>query len=295
MGIFTRMLKNKKMKVLVYGSTGWIGGLFIKVLEEYNIEYVRGHARIDSEFEVKHDLRKYSPTHVIAFTGRTHGYIGTEKVNTIDYLEYPGKLKENIRDNLFGPFVLAQICTEYGFHYTYIGTGCIFNGRDEYTEESLPDFFGSSYSIVKGFTDRLMKKFHVLNIRIRMPISSVPNDRNFINKIATYKKVCSVSNSMTVLDDFLPIILKQMMKKQTGTYNCTNPGVISHDEILKMYTELVDPDFTWENMDLQEQIGLLKSERSNNELSTTKIESEYNIPNIRESVYNVLKKMGRTV
>ena len=62
-------------------------------------------------------------------------------------------------------------------------------------------------SIVKGFTDRLMKlnNTNVLNLRIRMPINDTYNPRNFITKITNYEKVCSISNSMTVLPDLLTI------------------------------------------------------------------------------------------
>ena len=57
-----------------------------------------------------------------------------------------------------------------------------------FTEESKPNFFGSGYSIVKGFTDQMMHLFpNVLNLRIRMPIIGEPNGRNFITKISTYE------------------------------------------------------------------------------------------------------------
>jgi len=66
-------------------------------------------------------------------------------------------------------------------------------------------FFGSSYSIVKGFTDRLMKLYgdSALTVRIRMPITDEFNERNFITKITNYQKVCSIPNSMTVLNELL--------------------------------------------------------------------------------------------
>ena len=48
----------------------------------------------------------------ISFTGRTHGKIDGYLVNTIDYLEYPGKTIENVRDNLFGPLILADLCVK---------------------------------------------------------------------------------------------------------------------------------------------------------------------------------------
>ena len=52
----------------------------------------------------------YDPTHIISFTGRTHGSINGKEYPTIDYLEQSGKLKENIRDNLMGPVLLSKIC-----------------------------------------------------------------------------------------------------------------------------------------------------------------------------------------
>ena len=132
----------------------------------------------------------------------------------------------------------------------------------------------------------------VLNLRIRMPISSSINDRNFITKITKYSKICSMSNSMTVLDDFFPIFVDLVLKRKTGTYNCTNPGTISHDEILTSYCEIIDTNFKWENMSLEEQSKILKSDRSNNCLNTDKISEEYpKLKNIKESVVIVLNKM----
>ena len=133
---------------------------------------------------------------------------------------------------------------------------------------------------------------NVLNLRIRMPISSTINDRNFITKITKYSKICSMSNSMTVLDDFFPIFIDMLLKKKTGTYNCTNPGTINHNEILTKYKEIINNGFVWENMSINEQNAVLKSERSNNCLNTDKIIKEYpKLKNIKESIVIVLNKM----
>ena len=56
----------------------------------------------------------------------------------------------------------------------------------------------------------------VLNLRIRMPITGEENGRNFITKIATYEKVCSVPNSMTVLPELLPLVVDMMTKRITN-------------------------------------------------------------------------------
>ena len=116
---------------------------------------------------------------------------------------------------------------------------------------------------------------NTLNLRIRMPITEEKNPRNFITKITNYEYICSIPNSMTVLPELLPLVLDMMHKKITGTINLTNPGLISHNEILDMYKDIVDPNFTWKNFTKEEQSKILDSDRSNNYLDTKNIESLY--------------------
>lgn len=293
------------MKVLVYGQ-GWIGTQVIDQLKKLNHEVVFGKIRAEDTVGLEQELKEVAPTHVMSFIGRTHGQIDNKVFTTIDYLEQPGKLKENVRDNLYSPIVLAMLCTKLNIHFTYLGTGCIFEydeahpfglSENGFVEDSVPNFFGSGYSVVKGYTDRLMHLFadNVLNLRIRMPITSDRNSRNFITKITTYKKVCSVPNSMTVLDELIPILIDMAEKKVAGTMNLTNPGLISHNEILEMYKEIVDPEFKWENFSIEEQSQILAAGRSNNFLDTNRLESLYpNMLSITESVRQCLIRMADT-
>ena len=288
------------MIILVYGSNGWIGQQFIEILRKNNITFFCGKTRTDNEVELTEEINCINPTHIVSFIGRTHGKIGDKVYTTIDYLEKEGKLLENVRDNLFSPLMLAEISRKKNIHYTYLGTGCIFKFDEDhpfgqeingFTESSLPNFYGSSYSVVKGFTDRIMNlyKDNVLNLRIRMPINNEKNGRNFITKIVTYNKVCSVPNSMTVLPELLPFVLDMMTKNTTGTINLTNPGLISHNEILEMYKEIVDPSFKWKNFNLEEQRAILAADRSNNFLDTTKLEQLYpQVKHIKDSVRECL-------
>lgn len=290
------------MKILIYGSTGWIGSQFVNILNNNNINYVSSKLKVILENQelLKEEIIKEKPTNIISFIGRTHGKIGDKYYSTIDYLEHDEKLSDNIRDNLSGPILLANISKELNIHYTYLGTGCIFSYKEnnikdyekcyKFTENDLPNFFGSSYSIVKGYTDKMMHDYNnVLNIRIRMPITGYEEPRNFITKITKYEKICSIPNSMTVLPELLPYLLKLMSNNTTGTLNFTNPGIISHNEILEMYKEIVDPNFTWKNFSIDEQNKILDSKRSNNYLDTSKLEKYFpEIKNIKDSVREVL-------
>jgi len=293
------------MKFIIYGHNGWIGQMMCAILEKEGIDFVGSKCRANNIKDLEKELEEVSPTHIMSFIGRTHGTTEDGKVyTTIDYLEQKGKLFENVRDNLFSPMCLALLAQKNNIHFTYLGTGCIFEYDDDvhkfendesgFTEEDNPNFFGSSYSIVKGFTDQLMHlcSENTLNLRIRMPIIDKKEPRNFISKITTYERVCSVANSMSVLDDLLPIALDLAINKKTGTLNFTNKGLITHNEILEMYREIIDPNFTWKNFTIEEQANILAAGRSNNCLDTNKLSELYpELKHIKDSVKDTLIRM----
>jgi len=298
------------MRVLIFGGNGWIGQQFVSVLNsaaDASVEYRIAVERVglDRIAELEQEMDAFAPTHIISLLGRTHG----GNITTIDYLEQPGKLVENVRDNLMAPIILAQLCADRNIHYTYLGTGCIFNNDNDrieaFKETDAPNFFGSSYSIVKGFTDRFMvwrqqggnRRFSeaILNLRIRMPIVGEDHPRNFITKITRYEKVCSIPNSMSVLPELLPMALELMRSRHIGTLNFTNPGVISHNEILALYKQYADPAFKWCNFSLAEQDAVLASKRSNNCLDTHELQRLF--PSVRpigDAVEALMKTYKRT-
>ena len=284
------------MRALVYGHQGWIGQKIVALLEAAGHTALRGGARVDDVPALDRELADLAPDRVICCIGRTHG----PGCGTIDYLEQPGRLLDNVRDNLFAPLALALRCRDAEVHLTYLGTGCIFEyaegAPDAFDEDSAPNFFGSGYSVVKGFTDRLMHLLEgaVLNLRIRMPITDEVHPRNFVTKITRYEKICSVPNSMTVLDDLLPRLVELCERGETGTVNLCNPGAMSHNQILELYRDIVDPGFTWRNFTREEQDALLAAGRSNNRMDTSRLERLCpGVPCLRSAVEAALRRMAR--
>jgi hypothetical protein len=102
---------------------------------------------------------------------------------------------------------------------------------------------------------------------------------------------------MTVLNEMLPIMINLALEKRVGTLNLTNPGTISHNEILEMYKAIVDPSITWQNFSIEEQNLILASKRSNNCLDTTYLEchTELIVNPIKLAVTNVLIQYAETV
>ena len=95
--------------ILIFGANGWIGSKVIQLLEEKNIPFLKATSRADDSTSIRTEIQDKSITHMMSFIGRTHGTYNNEKISTIDYLEKPGKLVDNVRDNLYAPVSLALL------------------------------------------------------------------------------------------------------------------------------------------------------------------------------------------
>ncbi|XP_047339167.1 bifunctional dTDP-4-dehydrorhamnose 3,5-epimerase/dTDP-4-dehydrorhamnose reductase [Impatiens glandulifera] len=286
-----------QLKFLIYGRTGWIGGLLGKLCKSQGIEFTYGSGRLENRPSLESDIASFNPTHVFNAAGVT----GRPNV---DWCE--SHKVETIRTNVVGTLSLADVCREKGLILINYATGCIFEFDEMhplgsgigFKEEDVPNFIGSFYSKTKAMVEDLLRNYdNVCTLRVRMPISSdLTNPRNFITKITRYEKVVDIPNSMTILDELLPISIEMAKRNLTGIYNFTNPGVVSHNEILEMYKEYVDPSFTWKNFTLEEQAKVIIAPRSNNELDATKLKLEFpELLGIKESLVKYVFKPNQKV
>jgi hypothetical protein len=113
--------------------------------------------------------------------------------------------------------------------------------------------------------------------------------KNLIDKMLLYPQMINVTNSCTVMEDFVPATIKLMEMGQTGVFNMTNIGALNHVEIMTIYKEMVDPDFKINVMSKKDQDELNKR-RSNCVLSTEKREKlGVHMPPLEESIRRILK------
>ncbi|KAJ8617237.1 hypothetical protein MRB53_013423 [Persea americana] len=274
------------LKFLIYGRTGWIGGLLGEVCNKGGIHFEYGRGRLEDRKAIAEDIWRVKPTHIFNAAGVT----GRPNV---DWCE--SHKPETIRANVIGTLTLADVCKGNGLLMINFATGCIFEYDKEhlegsgigFKEEEKPNFIGSFYSKTKAMVEELLREYdNVCTLRVRMPISSdLNNPRNFITKISRYNKVVNIPNSMTVLDELLPISIEMAKRNLRGIYNFTNPGVVSHNEILEMYRNYIDPNFKWENFNLEEQAKVIVAPRSNNELDASKLKQEFpSLLSIKDSI-----------
>lgn len=300
--------KAKKVKFLVFGRTGWIGGMIGDLLTQKGFAWEWASSRLQDRESVERELLHSGCTHVMNAAGLT----GRPNV---DWCET--HRQETIRVNVIGTLTLADLCAVHGIHMTNFATGCIFHYDEKkpekierhdslvakdpsltFSEEDRPNFTGSFYSETKGYVENMLREFdHVLTLRVRMPIDGdiLTNKRNFIYKIAHYNKVVNIPNSMTVLPELLPYAVEMGLRRLVGVYNFCNPGAISHNQVLELYRDYIDPDFKWGNFTVEEQAKVITAARSNNELSPHKMWKEFpGMLPIRDSLIQYVFKPAQT-
>ena len=267
------------MKYLIIGN-GFIGNKFLEFLDGVELSA----KRINSSKDALEEIKEKDPEFVINCAGKT----GRPNV---DWCE--DHKEETFDGNVLLPLYIGQACKELGKKMVHIGTGCVYQGDNNgngFCETDSPNFGGSFYSQSKMISESMLKDFDALQLRIRMPIDSSPGPRNFITKITKYEKVIDIKNSMTVIDDLLEAGKVLMEKNATGIYNIVNPDAMSHKEILDMYKEIVDPKFEYNIITLEELKPLIKADRSNCILSTSKLEKEYAIPSLKGRLVEIMQK-----
>ncbi|KAH9538841.1 hypothetical protein CY35_15G027800 [Sphagnum magellanicum] len=274
----------QSLKFLIYGRTGWIGGLLGKICQKQGILYEYGSGRLENRVQLEADIESTKPSHVFNAAGVT----GRPNVDWCESHKI-----ETIRANVVGTLTLADVCKQSNLLLVNFATGCIFEYDNSH---QLGSGIGFKEEDTPNFVEELLKEFdNVCTLHVRMPISSdLQNPRNFITKISQYQKVVNIPNSMTILDELLPISIEMAKRNLRGIWNFTNPGVVSHNEILEMYQQYIDGDFSWKNFTLEEQAKVIIAPRSNNELDASKLQQEFpEILPIKESLIKYVFEPNR--
>ncbi|CVL06878.1 uncharacterized protein FMAN_11972 [Fusarium mangiferae] len=282
-------------RFLIWGGHGWIAGLLKDLLIRQGKEVYTTTIRMEDRENVGKALQVFKPTHVLNAAGCT----GRPNV---DWCE--DNKAQTVLSNVIGTLTLADECSRRGIHCTVFATGCIYQYDEEhpvggpgFKETDAPNFDGSFYSMTKAHVEPILASFdNILILRLRMPVSDDLNPRNFVTKISQYKFVVDIPNSNTILHDLLPASIILAENKDTGVYNFTNPGAISHNEVLGLFKEIVRPAFTWKNFSIEQQAKVIKAGRSNCQLDTTKLVKKmkgygYEIPEVHAAYRQCFERM----
>jgi 3,5-epimerase/4-reductase len=208
---------------------------------------------------------------------------------------------ETYRSNVVGALTLASACAELGVHLVHLASGCVFYGpspsppgwRED--DHANPSGF---YSRTKYAADLVLSRLPGVAVaRLRMPIDDAPGDRNLITKLARFREVVDVENSVTVVADLVAATARLVEVRATGVFHVVNPGTMRHKDLLALYRELVDPEHRYELIGEDELVarGLALKARSNCILANTRLgELGITLRPISEALQDAMTKYARS-
>ncbi|MCC6563398.1 sugar nucleotide-binding protein [Candidatus Uhrbacteria bacterium] len=253
------------MKILVFGSKGFIGAKMLRAWPDA----VGSAVRIDDKAAVLAELERVKPDAVVNAAGRT----GRPNVDWCETHQ-----AETHRDNVIGALTLAEACHEKGAYLLHLSSGCVFYGASPdprgWREEDHANP-SATYSRSKYAAELALVTYPNVGIaRLRMPIDDEPGERNLIDKLANYKQVIDVANSVTVVPDLVDVCRQLIEKRGTGIFHTVNPGVMRHRDLLNLYREYVDPGHQTEWISEHELVakGLATKKRSNNVMQSKRLQ-----------------------
>ena len=255
------------MKFYILGASGFMGSQCAEYLKSKKHTVFTERVDITDLSAMKEAFKIAKPDIVINFAG-------VRAYPNIDWCE--DHKEETTKVNVGGAINAMTAAIDVGAYPIQISSGCIYIGgiHKKFTEEDKPNFLGSFYSRMRVVMQDALKELPVLQVRIRMPISMYSHPRNFIDKIVSYKKVISVPNSVTLVEDLYPALLKLSKLKTVGILNITNDGYLTHKEVLAAYKKIVDPSHTYEPISLKQlESNITKAKRSNCLLDNSKAKS----------------------
>lgn len=249
---------------LIFGN-GWLGNKFNNYLDDA----ILVKERINSIKDIERQIIKNDPKIVINGIGKTG-------IPNVDWCE--SDKEQTFFSNVTIPVYMAEACVDTDIYMVHIGSGCIYETNKcsgmGFSENDRPNFKGSFYSRTKIFAEKILSEYdNVLQLRIRMPIDNIPSSRNLIDKLIKYEQVINIPNSITYIPDFLTTAKRLMNMHETGIFNVTNTGAITHKEILKMYQHIVDPSYELPTFIPVEKLNTI-AQRSNCILYNTRLEGK---------------------
>lgn len=274
------------MKILIIGN-GYLGNRCFKSWDNAIMANQKVH-RVEDVLSL---LVKHQPDVVL----NAAGVVGKPNVDWCETHQV-----ETAQGNTVLPIIIAEACQKKNIYLLHVGSGCVFYGEPPDSngwKESDPANPSAVYTRCKYAADLVLSTLSNVGIaRIRMPLDSVPNRANLIDKLSSFERVVNVENSLTVVEDMVEVFYKLLDKKAQGIFHVTNPGSIKHKEILDLYKELVDSSHSCEWItegQLVEQ-GLADKKRSNNIMQSENLEKlGIDMRPIKEAVRGAMEKYAQ--
>lgn len=210
------------MNILVVGQ-GWVGTKMVnELLSRRHVVTACSHNRVVD----------YLNHHKFDWVVNCAGVTGTPNVDACENDKIG-----TIQGNALYPIDLVRTCESFRTRFAHFSSGCIYEGTIP-SVHSLPNFFGSIYSLSKGISDLYLREKAAV-FRIRMPFTGVDEPKNYLTKVLKYAKngklIDAGQNSLTDLDEAVRVACDLIQNNAAyGPYNLVNSGSVDMHELAEM-------------------------------------------------------------
>ena len=284
-----------KNRILLLGSSGYIGSVFKSMLPEKRVITMK-----HSDITVQNLLNSWSFNHFDTIINCA-GYVGRPNVDAVE---------KNKEEGIFGNIIIPQIITEFlnivkDLTLLHISSGCVYEDEGSvFTEEDKPNLDWeasrrcSFYSGTKGMAEKIVSRYpnHYI-CRLRMPFDEdLSNPRNYLSKLFNYEKLLSLPNSLSNRHEFVQCCIQLLEKEcEFGTYNIVNSGFITAKQVVDIFEKhkITNKEFKFFS-DIEDfYLSTGSVPRSNCRVSNQKLlNAGVQISNVHDSIENCVKKVN---
>lgn len=238
--------------ILILGSTGYVAGAFLHLLDLKKTPYL-ALSRRDVDYTQPDRLHTFLKEHSVDCIINCAGYTGKPNVDACERDK-----AACLEGNAVLPGYVAEAARAAGVPWGHVSSGCIFSGEGPdgqgFREDDAPNFcfrrnHCSFYSGTKALGEESLGyrevddgsgriKWQSMDPedgyiwRLRIPFNHESNPRNYLQKLISYKRLLAATNSLSHLEEFAQACLDCFQKQVPyGIYNLTNPGRITTREV----------------------------------------------------------------
>jgi len=268
-------------RYLIFGN-GYLGNRFKEFLDGKSI---LSDMRIHSSDDALTVIDQIRPTVVINAAGHT----GKPNVDACEMQK-----SQTFAGNVSVPYNIAEACSKRKLFMIHLSSGCIYEGNGHngrgFSEEDVPNFRGSFYSITKSQGEEALKPFlNVGQIRLRIPFEGRKNPRNLLDKLLSYISngfhVLDAPNSISYIPDLLYITQQLAERRAAGIFNVVNEGAMTHDQLLREYQKVSGRQLSYKLITPADLDKRTAARRSNCVLSVEKLKSlGISVPSVESAI-----------
>lgn len=196
------------------------------------------------------------------------------------------------RVNVGGTLNVVRAALERGAQVVYFSSACLYpDNAKQHAEQDRMEAL-CRYTETKLEAERALEPFadRVLTIRMRQPFSNHCHPRNLLQKLASYTQFIDEPNSMSHVEECVPVIWELSIAGETGPYNMTNPGWTTPLRIARLIREHWNPDMDIAEISYEQLLEQVEAPRVNALVDCSKLERlGFRLRPVEEAVVDCLR------